>query len=291
MEQLLFLPRRGGRERGRGGGRSSTREPRGAASLGGASGEGAGPGPAGAHGGCSRDPCPGWLGVGGTGGLVLEPLPFPFPFLLSLAPSGVTRRGLSCPQPPCPGPAPAVSFCGRQLGPGQGTGAALAPAPSPPEALVEPGGGPRRPGRWWARRRGCPGRRTDCQDRWWAGQGSGAHPICSSLGGLFSSTSGGIGEAEGWQRPRPARGLGLRLGVPARGSAGAHSPSWSWNTARSHPARGVSEGLGVVPGQSHQPQLQGFEGGWGALARHRGLGREVVSRAFARWCPQPGCHR
>lgn len=68
---------------------------------------------------------------------------------------------------------------------------ALAPACPFPRALLEPGGGPSGPGRWWAARRGCPGRRADCQDRWWAGQGSGARPICSRPPvGLFLSTWG-----------------------------------------------------------------------------------------------------
>lgn len=68
---------------------------------------------------------------------------------------------------------------------------ALAPARPFLRAPLEPGGGPSGPGRWWAARRGCPGRRADCQDRWWAGQGSGARPICSRPPvGLFSSTWG-----------------------------------------------------------------------------------------------------
>ena len=71
---------------------------------------------------------------------------------------------------------------------------ALAPARPFPRAPLEPGGGPSGPGRWWAVRRGCLGRPADCQDRWWAGQGSGARPICSRPpAGLFSSTWSGTG--------------------------------------------------------------------------------------------------
>lgn len=57
-------------------------------------------------------------------------------------------------------------------------------------------------GQMVGREEGLPGRRADCQDRWWAGQGSGARPICSRpLVGLFSSTWGWIG-----RKPRGCSG-------------------------------------------------------------------------------------
>ena len=119
---------------------------------------------------------------------------------------------------------------------------ALAPARPFPRAPLEPGGGPSGPGRWWAVRRGCPGRPADCQDRWWAGQGSGARPICSRPpAGLFSSTWSGTGM-------RPSGGF----------CPGPLTSSWVICPRGS--------GLGVLPG-AHPPgrghvavltELQGF---------------------------------
>lgn len=124
--------------------------------------------------------------------------------------SGPARPGLAVAMGDAlwPGQGPwSPSLRGRWMG----TRSASGPGPGPSQG---PSGGGRRAaraGRWRAGR-GLPGQMADCQDRWWAGQGAGACPICSSPpAGLSSST----------------RGPGVASAQACSGPAGSPPPPWA----------------------------------------------------------------
>lgn len=215
----------------------------------------------------------------------LDPsLPGPTPSACPQQEAAVLEVPLPWPASCCPLPAAGPDGAGPRQ-----AGLPRAPAPSPPCWRDEEGQAGRQ---MVAQEGGCPGRRADCQDRWWARQGSGARPICSRpLVGLSSSTWGYVG-----MRPRDGFSPGLLVScwvLPAPGAQGWVFPVLSiWglrdpslvNTARARRAGGIPEDPGrldVVRGtpqdQSHPHQTR----------------RHGAAPGTGRWQaePVPSCHQ